>query len=195
MVSAVVEKSGLSYLNASFSYEKSDDKEKLTVKVERLYVEKEKISYGFVPEKSLKPAVDWQTVEDLKEDSDKLKKKVMELILALLSGDPKKVAKKSMEFLKEHLSPEKVAKRILEFAKAISGYDKSKIPLLKEAVEEGFNEVRKILGELPDVSKKTHDLVMEGFDKWENESPEISVYSEQTKLSYYEEEISIEFVA
>ena len=195
MVNAIVERSGLSYLNASFSYEKTDGKEKLTVKVERLYVEKRKISYGFIPERRLSPAVNWRTIEDSKEETDKLKMKLLELILSFLTGDTKKIAKESKEFLENYLSPEKVAKRILDFAKAISGYDKSKIPLLKKAVNEGFKEAEKILGELPDVSKKTYTLVMKGFEEWENESPNISVYSEQTKLNYYEEEVSIELVA
>ncbi|MCD6449970.1 MAG: hypothetical protein J7L34_05635 [Thermotogaceae bacterium] len=195
MVSAVVEKSGLSYLNASFSYEKSDGKEKLTVKVEKLYVEREKISYGFVPEKSLKPVVDWQEVENPKDENDQLKKKLKEFILALLSGDPEKIAKKAKELLEAYLSPEKVAKKILNFAKAISGYDKSKIPLLKEAVNEGFDEVKKIFGELPDVSKKTYDLVMKGFNEWEKESPKIQMYSEQTHINYFKEAVSIELVA
>ena len=195
MVSAIVEKSGLSYFNASFSYEKSDGKEKLTVKVERLYVEKEKISYGFVPERRLKPIVNWQEVKDLEDENNELKKKLKEFILALLSGDPKKIAEKAEELLEAYLSPEKVAKRILDFAKAISGYDKTKIPLLKEAVNEGFNEIKKIFGKLPDISKKTYDLVMKGFDEWENESPAICVYSEQEKINYYKEELSMEFVA
>ncbi len=195
MVSAIVEKSGLSYFNASFSYEKSDGKEKLTVKVERLYVERKKISYGFVPERRLKPIVNWQEVKDLEDENNELKKKLKEFILALLSGDPKKIAEKAEELLEAYLSPEKVAKRILDFAKAISGYDKTKIPLLKEAVNEGFNEIKKIFGKLPDISKKTYDLVMKGFDEWENESPAICVYSEQEKINYYKEELSMEFVA
>ncbi len=195
MVSAIVEKSGLSYFNASFSYEKSDGKEKLTVKVERLYVERKKISYGFVPERRLKPIVNWQEVKDLEDENNELKKKLKEFILALLSGDPKKIAEKAEELLEAYLSPEKVAKRILDFAKAISGYDKTKIPLLKEAVNEGFNEIKKIFGKLPDISKKTYDLVMKGFDEWENESSAICVYSEQEKINYYKEELSMEFVA
>ncbi|BBE31473.1 hypothetical protein OSSY52_16140 [Tepiditoga spiralis] len=73
------------------------------------------------------------------------------------------------ELSKEDWSAEGVANRIIEFAKSISGGDKSKIKLLKDAIEQGFNEAKKELGSLPEVSQKTHDLVMKKLDEWENE--------------------------
>lgn len=64
---------------------------------------------------------------------------------------------------------ENTANRIIEFAKAISGGDKSKIGLLKDAVIEGFKQAKEALGgELPEISEKTYDRVMELFDEWEN---------------------------
>jgi|GEM_PF-1142565 len=64
---------------------------------------------------------------------------------------------------------EAVSKRILDFAKSISGGDKSKIPLLRDAVKKAFDEVReKFGGKLPEVSEKTYELVMKGFEEWEN---------------------------
>jgi hypothetical protein len=68
---------------------------------------------------------------------------------------------------------EKVSDRIIEFAKAVSGGDPSKIDELKEAVEKGFEEAEKILGELPEISSKTYDRIMEKFDDWESESNQI----------------------
>ncbi len=68
------------------------------------------------------------------------------------------------------LGAEAVSSRIVEFAKAISGGDKSKLGMLREAVDEGFNQVKNILGVLPEVSLKTYDLIMEKLDKWENET-------------------------
>lgn len=64
-------------------------------------------------------------------------------------------------------SPENVSDRIVEFAVAISGGDKSKFELLKNAIEEGFSEAKKALGgTLPEVSQKTYDQVMEKLNQW-----------------------------
>ncbi|QGG47507.1 hypothetical protein [Heliorestis convoluta] len=61
----------------------------------------------------------------------------------------------------------KVADTIIQFAVAISGGDPEKVPLLRRAVEGGFNQAKRMLGELPEVSKRTHALIMEAFDEWE----------------------------
>src|SRR5690554_939446 len=64
---------------------------------------------------------------------------------------------------------EEVAEKIVDFAKAISGGDKSKIALLKDAVQQGFAEAKQILGgTLPQISEDTYDEVMRRFDEWEN---------------------------
>ena len=68
------------------------------------------------------------------------------------------------------IDPEIVANRILDFAKGISGGDPSKIDLLEGAVIKGFKEAERILGELPQVSKKTFELVKEGFRQWREEA-------------------------
>ena len=66
------------------------------------------------------------------------------------------------------LSPENVSDNIVAFAKALSGEDKSKLSLLRNAIEDGFAEAKKAWGgELPEISKKTYDLVMEKLDAWE----------------------------
>lgn len=66
---------------------------------------------------------------------------------------------------------EKTAGRILDFAKALSGGDPSKIGLLKDAVIKGFKEAEKTWGgKLPDISQKTYDRIMQGFDEWEKSS-------------------------
>jgi hypothetical protein len=60
------------------------------------------------------------------------------------------------------------AKRLLNFAVALSGGDPSKIETLKGAVEKGFAQARQMWGgELPEISNKTYDEVMKGFDEWE----------------------------
>lgn len=64
------------------------------------------------------------------------------------------------------LGIEAVSQRIVDFAIAISGGDKSKLDTLKAAIDEGFKQAKKILGELPDISKQTYNLIMEKLDKW-----------------------------
>lgn len=57
--------------------------------------------------------------------------------------------------------------RILSFAKALTGGDPSKIEDMRAAVEEGFKEATKSWGDtLPDISSKTYDAIMKGFDDW-----------------------------
>jgi len=60
-----------------------------------------------------------------------------------------------------------VSQRILDFAKSISNGDPSKIDILRNAVEKAFSEVKEKLGGwLPEVSQRTYELVMKGFDEW-----------------------------
>lgn len=69
-------------------------------------------------------------------------------------------------------SVDAVAKRIIDMAKALSGGDKSKISLLRDAVKKGFEaagmEFNNGAG-LPDICNKTYDEVMKQFDEWEKE--------------------------
>ncbi len=61
------------------------------------------------------------------------------------------------------------SKRILDFAKAISNNDPSKIDMLKDAFKKTYEEVKEYFGgELPEISQKTYDAVMTGFDEWAN---------------------------
>lgn len=67
-------------------------------------------------------------------------------------------------------SVESVSDRMVDFAKAISGGDKSKIELLKEAIEKGFKEAEEAFGgELPEISYKTLERTMEKMDAWAKE--------------------------
>ena len=61
--------------------------------------------------------------------------------------------------------------RIIDFAKALCGGDPDKIEEMREAFEKGFKQAEKTWGgELPEISKKTYDAVMEKFDAWANEN-------------------------
>ncbi len=59
--------------------------------------------------------------------------------------------------------------RILSFAEALSGGDKEKMKDMLEAFKKGFDQATKAWGkELPDISHRTYDAVMEKFDKYIN---------------------------
>lgn len=59
--------------------------------------------------------------------------------------------------------------RILDFAKALSGNDPEKADLLLDAFKKGFKEATKSWGQdLPDISQRTYDAVVEKFNKWKN---------------------------
>ncbi len=64
---------------------------------------------------------------------------------------------------------EKTSDRILDFAKALSGGDTSKAETLLEAFKKGFEEATGTWGkELPEISQKTYDAVLEKFEAWKN---------------------------
>lgn len=66
---------------------------------------------------------------------------------------------------------EQTSDRILDFAKALSGNDPEKADLLIDAFKKGFDDATKSWGkDLPDISKRTYDAVLEKFNKWKNGS-------------------------
>ena len=73
-----------------------------------------------------------------------------------------------------YYSVEKTSERILDFAKALTGGDPSKIDAMRSAFEKGFGEATKAWGkDLPEISSKTYDAVMKGFDDWKNEAAKV----------------------
>ncbi len=63
--------------------------------------------------------------------------------------------------------------RILDFAKALSGNDPEKADLLLDAFKKGIKEATKSWGQdLPDISQRTYDAVVEKFNKWKNGTEE-----------------------
>lgn len=58
------------------------------------------------------------------------------------------------------------SQRILDFATALIGGDPDKIEEMRGAFQKGFDQAKEIWGgELPEISQKTYDAVMAGFDK------------------------------
>lgn len=82
-------------------------------------------------------------------------------------------AKQAAEDISEdgYWGVKQTSERILDFAKALSGGDSSKAEELREAVQKGFEEAAKLWGdELPEISQRTYEAVMKGFDDWKNEA-------------------------
>lgn len=66
---------------------------------------------------------------------------------------------------------EQTSDRIIDFATALTGGDPSKIEEMREAFKKGYKQAEKTWGgELPDISKRTYDAVMEKFDKLAEEA-------------------------
>lgn len=126
------------------------------------------------------------TIDQLKRDSEKAYATLRQIVNDLLrrqgksldilqDDDVVKVDEtarlEAKELIGENgpLGVEATSDRIVNFAKAISGGDKSKLAELKKAIDAGFKEVEGMLGELPEISRKTYDRIMEKLDAWENE--------------------------
>lgn len=63
------------------------------------------------------------------------------------------------------------SERILDFATALTGGDPSKIEEMRDAFKKGYKQAEKTWGgQLPDISQKTYDAVMAGFDKMAEEA-------------------------
>lgn len=139
--------------------------------------------------KDIKTTYDRATIDKLKNESNKsfdaLKKMVEEMLKSqgkalnsLLPGDLVKIdATTRMEANKliaddGPLGVEAMSDKIVDFAKAISGGDKGKLEILKNAIVKGFQEAERILGTLPEISMKTHDRIMEKLDIWQKEDNE-----------------------
>lgn len=76
---------------------------------------------------------------------------------------------------------EQTSDRIIDFAKALTGGDPSKIEDMREAFKKGYEQAEKTWGgELPEISKKTYDAVMEKFDKMAEEAGQTTKTIEDT---------------
>lgn len=146
---------------------------------------------GVVYEKSDKPeelghVYDKNTIDSLRRDSEKAFSYLRRIVEEMLKRQGKTLNSLNADELIEvdetarleaaeligengELGVEAVSQRIVDFAIALSGGDKSKLDTLRKAIDQGFREAEKILGGLPEISKKTHSMIMEKLDTWENE--------------------------
>ena len=71
------------------------------------------------------------------------------------------------------------SERILSFATALAGNDSKNLEKMRDAFLKGYKQAEKTWGgKLPDISKRTYDAVLEGFDKLMNPKTEEVTTSE-----------------
>lgn len=71
------------------------------------------------------------------------------------------------------------SERILSFATALAGDDPKNLEKMRDAFLKGYKQAEKTWGgELPDISKRTYDAVLDGFDKLMNPKTEEVTTSE-----------------
>ena len=88
--------------------------------------------------------------------------------------------------------------RIVDFAIALSGGDTSKADQLLDAFKKGYEQATGTWGkELPDISKKTYDAVLDKFNKWKDGTYQSGASSSQgtsaggTSITYMENVSSV----
>ena len=154
---------------------KKTDKEAIKEQPAAVYEKSEPAKSGHVYDKS--------TILKLKRESEQAHQSLIRIVedmlrrqgktLKLLSDDDivevDEIARaEANDLISENgpLGVEAVSQRLVDFAIGISGGDKSKADTLRAAIEKGFKEAERILGELPDISKETYKRTMEKFDEW-----------------------------
>lgn len=126
------------------------------------------------------------SIEKLKKESEDVYQSLKDMVEKMLTqqgktfqqlrpGDSVKIDEASRMEAKKligedgPLGVEAMSDKIVDFAKGISGGDKGKLKTLVGAIGKGFKEAERILGGLPDISRKTYDRIMEKLDIWEKE--------------------------
>jgi hypothetical protein len=139
--------------------------------------------------KTQKYKPDAETIARLKADADNRKAQFVEMVRQMLTSQGNAVNKANdiWSLLREgkldvdaatrdqaikdiseggYWSVEETSKRILDFATALTGGDPDKIDEMQRAFEKGFKMAEKMWGgKLPEISQKTFDAVIAGFDK------------------------------
>lgn len=106
----------------------------------------------------------------LAEDSDDIWKFFAEGDFSGIDDAAKAQAQKDIE-KGGYWSVDETAGRILDFAKSLTGGDPDKIDTMIDAFKQGYEQATKAWGkDLPEISSKTYDAVMKGFDSWKEEA-------------------------
>jgi len=92
---------------------------------------------------------------------------------------------KAQELIAEdgYFGVEKTSERIVQFAIGMAGGDSSRIDVIRQGIEKGFQQALDAFGgSLPDISYKTYDSVMQKLDDWATIDTTNNIPESQTQV-------------
>ena len=133
-------------------------------------------------------------IQQLKADQEKMISNLMDIVMKTISGQgstfaiatqddmwkflaegkytaDEETVKKAQEDISEdgYWGVNQTSDRIVDFAIALSGGDSSKAEVLLDAFKKGYEQATGTWGkDLPDISSKTYDAVLDKFEQWKN---------------------------
>ena len=133
-------------------------------------------------------------IQQLKADQEKMISNLMDIVMKTISGQgstfaiatqddmwkflaegkftaDEETVKKAQEDISEdgYWGVNQTSDRIVDFAIALSGGDSSKAEVLLAAFKKGYEQATGTWGkDLPDISSKTYDAVLDKFEQWKN---------------------------
>ena len=191
VISNVAQSSSGGYIGKSAPAKRSDDP-KASEKIDRSKFSEEAATFEKSGETSAKVDDRSAIVAQMKADQAQRESQLVDIVRKMMSGQGKALAQADdiWKFLAEGnftVDPEtkeqaqkdiaedgywgvaQTSDRIVDFAIALSGGDAEKADKMVAAFQKGFDEATKTWGkELPDISKRTYDAVMEKMDQWKN---------------------------
>ncbi len=150
-----------------------------TVSLSMEHVEYQKAMLSFSGDTD---SAEWkQIVDKVKEEFLHFQEQIIQKFIASINGEENvepggetTAASGEIEGLPEYWNAENTSQRIVDFATSFYGVaesgGKEYYEMMRNAIEEGFNQAMGILGELPDavgnLANNTFDLAMEKLDAW-----------------------------
>ena len=133
-------------------------------------------------------------IQQLKADQEKMINNLLDIVMKTINGQGSTFAiatqddmwkflaegkftadEETIEKAKEDISEDgywgvnQTSDRIVDFAIALSGGDTSKADMLLDAFKKGYEQATGTWGkDLPDISSKTYDAVLDKFEQWKN---------------------------
>lgn len=160
--------------------------------------EENSILYEKIESQSQPSVYNLLIIEKLKNESENLYEKVQKIVEDIITEQVKSegslqslknldlnksrtIDKEDLITINEKLNTEEVVEKIVELVKEISQEKIEKIDILIEAIDKGFQDVEKDLGQLPQISIKTYDKIRDKLndlilmERFKNEPENVEV--------------------
>jgi hypothetical protein len=150
------------------------DGDSISLLVETVKYQKTILSQGLTADSE-----NWhEIVENIKDEFKELQGYFIKKLIGSLDDKSSNIQEntpsKGLDGLPEYWNAENTSQRIVDFATSFYGIAESTgkgyYDIILKAIEEGFNQARELLGELPDevseLTNKTYELVLEKLDEW-----------------------------